>query len=113
MKSARRCRSEPRSTRGRAARQGARDPGAGGDAEGVVGSAELGSGDVHADLDAVAEPDALGHELLEATLDQALLDLELRHAEANEPAGSLVALEDGDRMTGTCELLRAGEAGWA
>jgi hypothetical protein len=37
--------------------------------------------------------DALLDELLHAALDDALLDLEVRHAEAAQAAGRLVALE--------------------
>ena len=94
-------------------REIARDPRAGGNDDRVVRRAELGSRDVDADLDAVPEPHALGFELREAPLDQALLDLELGHTEADEPTGGLVALEDRDGMSGARELLRAGEPGRA
>ena len=49
---------------------------------------------VDADVDAEAELDPLGRELLDAPLDDVLLDLEVRDAEADEPAARLVALED-------------------
>ena len=52
-------------------------------------------------------------QLVDAALDEALLDLELRHAEADEPAGRLVALVDDDVLTGARELLRAREPGGA
>ena len=48
--------------------------------------------------------------LVDAALDDALLDLEVRHAEADEPAGGLVALEEHDRMAGAAQLLRGGHA---
>ena len=69
--------------------------------------------DVTADLDAVSDLDPLGGELLHAALDGGLLDLELRHAEANEPAGGLVALEQHDGVPGAAQLLRRGHAGGA
>ncbi len=56
--------------------------------------AQLVGADVDADVDAVLEAHALGGELVEAPLDDPLLDLEVRHAEAHEPAAGLVALVD-------------------
>src|SRR4029077_20222412 len=50
------------------------------------------------DLDAVAELDSLVLELLEAPVDDGLLDLEVGDAEAHQAAAGLVALEDGDEM---------------
>ena len=60
-----------------------------------------------------AEPklDALRNELLDAPFDEPLLDLELRHSEADETAGRLVALVDDDVLARPRELLRAGEPG--
>jgi hypothetical protein len=72
--------------------------------------AQLVRRDVAPDLDAVADVHALGDELLHAALDRRLLDLELRHAEAHEPAGGLVALEQHDRVARTAQLLRGGHA---
>ena len=77
-------------------RQVARDARAGREHDGVVPLAQLADADVDADVDAEAKLDALGDELLDAPLDEPLLDLELRNAEADEPAGRLVALVDDD-----------------
>ena len=74
--------------------QVARHAGADREDDGVVLAAQLVGGDVGADVDAVAELDALVHELAQPALDEALLDLEVRHAEADEPAARLVALVD-------------------
>src|SRR4051794_39008927 len=84
-----------------------------GDDHGVVVGRELGDGEVDADLDAEAELHSLCHQLPDAALDELLLDLELRHAEAHESAGGLVALEDGHLLARTRKLLGAGEAGGA
>ncbi len=65
------------------------------------------------DIDAEAELDAFGDELLHAALDERLLDLELGNAEADEPARRLVALVDDDLLAGARELLRAREPGRA
>ena len=69
--------------------------------------------DVDADIDAVAERDALGLELLHPPLDEPLLDLEVGDAEAQEPAARLVALVDRHLVAGARELLRAREPGGA
>ncbi len=74
-------------------RQVARDARAGRDHDRVELRPQLVGGDVDADVDAEAELDALGGELLDAPLDDPLLDLEVRDAEAHEPAAGLVALE--------------------
>ena len=66
--------------------------------------------DVRADVDAVAQLDALVGELLHAALDDPLLDLEIGDAEAHEPAGGLVALEEDDAVTGAAQLLRGRHA---
>src|SRR6185503_20441701 len=65
--------------------------------------------DVHAE----APLDALVGHLLDAPLDQALLDLEVRHAEAHEPAARLVALEQDDVMADAAQLLRGSHPGRA
>ena len=54
---------------------------------------------------------ALGGELLEPALDHPLLDLEVRHAEADQPAAGLVALVDRDGVARAAQLLRRGQAG--
>ena len=56
------------------------------------------------------EDHALVAQLLQPTLDDGLLDLEVGHAEAEETAAGLVALEHRDRMARARELLRRGEA---
>ena len=79
--------------------------------DGVELGAQLVAGHVDADVDAAAQLDALVDELLHAPLDDPLLDLEVRHAEAHEPAGGLVALEQDDAVAGAAQLLRGGHAG--
>src|SRR5581483_1133061 len=64
---------------------------------------------VGAHVDAEAELDALVGELRDPALDDVLLDLEVRDAEAQQTAAGLVPLEQGHRMSGAIELLRAGE----
>ena len=66
--------------------------------------------DVDAHVDAVLEAHALGLELLQPPLDDPLLDLEVRHAEADQPAAGLVALVDRDRVPRAAQLLRGGQA---
>ena len=94
-------------------REVARDARAGRDHDRVVALAQLVGADVDPDVHAVLEAHALGRELVQAPLDDPLLDLEVRHAEAHEPAARLVALVDGDGVAGAAQLLRGGEAGRA
>ena len=77
--------------------------------DGVVALEQLGRLDVDADVDAVAELDALLGELAEAPLDDGLLDLEVGDAETEKPAARLVALEHGDGVPRAVQLLRGGE----
>ena len=91
-------------------RQVARHARAGGDDDGVVALAQLVGADVDAHVDAVLELHALGDQLVEAALDHPLLDLEVRHAEAHEPAAGLVALVDRHRVAAAAQLLGGGEA---
>ena len=86
---------------------------AGRDDDRVELRAQLVGGEVDADVDAVAELDPLGGELLDAPLDDPLLDLEVRDAEPDEPAARLVALEHRHRMAGAVQLLRARQPGGA
>src|SRR5438067_2350745 len=65
------------------------------------------------DVGAEDELDSLGGQLLDAALDEPLLDLELWHPEPDETAGRLVALVDGHVMARPRELLRAREPGGA
>ncbi len=78
--------------------QVARHAGADREDDGIVLAAKLVGGDVGADVDAVAELHALVRELAQAALDEALLELEVGHAEADEPAAGLVALVDDDAV---------------
>ena len=91
-------------------RQVARHARAGGDHDRVVLGPQLRRIDVTADVDAVLEPHALGDQLLEPALDHPLLDLEVRHAEAHEPAAGLVALVHGHGVAGAPQLLGGGQA---
>ena len=91
----------------------ARHRGPEGEHDGVVAVAQLAAGDVDADVHAVAEAGALGLHLVEATVEDRLLHLELGDAVAQQPAGLVGALEDGDRVAGAGQLLGGGEAGRA
>ena len=62
-------------------------------------------------LNAEAKFNPLFGELDEAALDDMLLDLEIGHAEAEQAAACFVALEHGHGVTGSIQLLSAGEAG--
>src|SRR6185503_16488220 len=55
--------------------------------------------------------DALGHELLHAPLDDRLLDLEVRDAEAHQAARGLVALVQHHPVPGAAQLLGGGHPG--
>ena len=90
-------------------RQVTRHAGSRCDDHGVEARPQLRDVEVDSDVDAVAELDALCHELLEPPLDEPLLDLEIGNAETHEPAARLVALEHGDRVAGPVELLGARE----
>ncbi len=61
---------------------------------------QLLGGDVDADVDAAAELDALRLEHRHPPVDEPLLQLEVGDAEAQQPAGRLVPLEDHDPMPG-------------
>ena len=64
-------------------------------------------GDVDADVDARPEDDALGLHLAEPAVEVPLLHLEVGDAVAEQAADPVGALEDGDRVPGAGELLRA------
>src|SRR5271166_1296974 len=87
-------------------RQVARHARAGRQHDRVIALAQLVDLYVGAHVDAAAELDALGCELLDAALNDALLDLEVRHAEAHEPADRLVALEQRHTVARSALLLR-------
>ena len=66
---------------------------------------------VDADVDAAMEGDALALHLLDAAVDEVLLQLEVRDAVAQQPAWLALALIDMHVMAGTAKLLRRGQAG--
>ena len=74
---------------------------------------QLPHGHVYADIHAAAQVHALGDQLLDAPLHDPLLDLEVGHAEAHQPAGGLVALEQRHVVAYTAQLLCGGHAGGA
>ena len=74
---------------------------------------QLLGGDVDADVDAAAELDALGLEHGHPPVDEPLLQLEVGDAEAQQPAGRLVAFEDDHPMAGQVQLGGGGHAGRA
>ncbi len=86
---------------------------AGGEHHRVEACAQLPHGEVAPDVHPAAQLDALLDELLHAALDDALLDLEVRHAEAHQPAGGLVALEECHVVPGAAQLLSGRHAGRA
>ena len=94
-------------------RQLARDHGTGGDDHGVVATSQFVPGDVDADVHSGAEAGALRRHLLEALVDVPLLHLEVGDAVAQQAADAVVALEDGDGVSGARQLLGRGEAGGA
>src|SRR3954470_24881189 len=114
--------SSPRPGTGRGG--GAAAPGAGGGGGARRGGAdrqddrvELGAqllgGHVAADVDAAADLDALAAQLVQPPLDEPLLDLEVRHAEADQGARGLVALKEHAAVPGGAQLLGGRHAGGA
>src|SRR5215218_1850288 len=75
--------------------------------------AQLRRGDIDADIDAVAEPHALLLEQCDAAVDVVLLELEVGHAEAQQPARPLVALVYDDLVAGAVEMRRRRQPGRA
>ncbi len=94
-------------------RQVARHARAGREHDRVEARAQLLDRHVAADVDAAAHLDPLGDQLLDAPLHDRLLDLEVGHAEAHQPADRLVALEQRHAVPGAAQLLRRGHAGRA
>jgi hypothetical protein len=79
-----------------------------------VARAQLGHRQVAPHVDAVFERDALVREQRHAPVDDPLLELGVGHPEAQQAAGSLVALVDGDRVAVAVELgchRQAGRSG--
>src|SRR3954470_5818790 len=93
------------------AREARRPPRADREDDRVELGAQLLGRDVAPDVHAEAPLDALVRELAHAPLDDPLLDLEVRHAEAHEPAAGLVALEEHDAVADPAELLRGRHPG--
>jgi hypothetical protein len=75
----------------------------------VVALAQLGGGQVAADVDAVPEGHALLAEQVHAPVDDPLLELCVGHPEAQQAARALVALVDGDRVAVLVELGGGGQ----
>jgi hypothetical protein len=98
-----------RSRPGTGRSRGTRAPG--GDDDRVVPLAQVIPGDVDPDVDARAEPGALGRHLGEAQVEVLLLHLEVGDAVAQQAADAVVALEDRDGVTRAGELLRGREPG--
>src|SRR5439155_130621 len=63
------------------------------------------------DLDPAAEAHALGGEPLDAAIDDPLVELAIGDAEAQQPAGRLVALVDRDPVTAAIELRGGSQPG--
>ena len=91
-------------------RQIARHARAGRQHDRVEASPQLLDGHVAADLHAAAQLDALGDQLLDAPLHDRLLDLEVRHPEAHQPARRLVALEQRHAVARAAQLLGGGHS---
>src|SRR5919109_1127795 len=72
----------------------------------VVALAQLLGGEIAADVDAASELDPLLLEERDPPVDDPLLELRVRHSEAQQPAGRLVALVDRDHVAELVELRR-------
>src|SRR5208282_903422 len=84
--------------------------GAAGQRNRVIAFDEASGADARADMGVEVEDHALGRHLLDATLDVALLELEVGDPVAQQPAGLGVLFVDVNLMAGARELLGAGEA---
>src|SRR5205823_14729794 len=65
------------------------------------------------DIDGGAELHALGAQLVETPVDDALVELEIRNAKTKQAADAIALLEHGDFVARSRELLRARQAGRA
>ncbi len=74
-------------------------------------SLELGGVDIAPDIGVVDELDPLLREDLDAAIDDRLLELRVRNAEAHQTAGALVALVDGHVVPAAVELVGDREPG--
>ena len=70
----------------------------------VVADAEFGDDQVAADVDAVLEGDPLLGKQRHPPVDDPFLELRVGHAEAQQPAGGLVALVDRDLVAALVQL---------
>ena len=73
--------------------------------------AQLVDADVDADVDAGAELDPFLRQQVEPAIEEALLELELRDAVAQQAADAIGALEDGDPVPGAIQLRGRRQAG--
>ena len=64
---------------------------------------------VHAHVRVGHKRDALGAHLLDAAVDDVLLQLEVGNAVAQQSADAVALLIDGDRVAGAAQLLRGGQ----
>ena len=81
-----------------------------GEDDGIDAVAEFFKRKVATNVDAGGELDSFGLQLLEATIDQLLLEFEVGNAVAQESAKLVGALEDGHAVAFADELLGAGKA---
>ena len=81
-----------------------------GEDDGIDAVAEFFKRKVATNVDAGGELDSFGLQLLEAAIDQLLLELEVGDAVAQESAKLVGALEDGHAVAFADELLGAGKA---
>ena len=84
---------------------------AAGQANGVVLAPQVVRGNVHADVATRAEFDSLRGHQFDASIDNALVQLEVGDAEREQPAHVLVTLENRDQMPGPVQLDGGGQAG--
>ena len=77
----------------------------------VVVPGERFDGNVDADMRVGEERDALGAHLLDAAIDDVLLQLEVGNAVAQQAADAVVLLIDGDGVAGAAQLLRGRQSG--
>ena len=91
-------------------RQIARFLGAARQDHGIMSGDQIGRLHVDPDIDVAMKLDAFGLHLAETPIDQRLFHLEVRNAVAEQPARFPVFLVDMHLVSGTSELLGAGEA---
>jgi len=91
--------------------QRALDARADGHHHGVVALGDLLRPGVNAHVDATGKVDPLGLEQRDPAVDHPLLQLRVRHPEAHQPAGRLVALVHGDGVAHLVQLGRRGHSG--